>query len=113
MLRILSTVASWASAEARSSEQYLQFPFGAHDDLIDAISRIYDMDAEPPMAPTARQENVVVYSDGIWDPHSVETLVFTLIASVMGAMGVAPNRRLGGHHITMAVAIDLRPHALQ
>jgi hypothetical protein len=50
---------------AKFLEQYMQFPFGAHDDLIDAISRVYDMDAEPPMAPTARQEHITVYSDGV------------------------------------------------
>jgi hypothetical protein len=45
--------------------QYNSFPFGAHDDLIDAVSRIYDMDPMPPIAPSQRQERVEVYSDGI------------------------------------------------
>jgi hypothetical protein len=45
--------------------QYNSFPFGAHDDLIDAVSRIYDMDPMPPIAPSQRHEHVEVYSDGI------------------------------------------------
>lgn len=41
------------------------FPFGRHDDLLDAVSRIYDMDPTPPMAASARQQHAQVYSDGV------------------------------------------------
>ena len=45
--------------------QYLSFPFGQHDDLIDACQRIYDMDPMPPIAPSQRHERVEVYTDGV------------------------------------------------
>lgn len=41
------------------------FPFGLHDDLLDACSRIYDLDPLPPSAPSQRRENVTVYRDGV------------------------------------------------
>lgn len=41
------------------------FPFGGRDDLIDAVSRIYDLDPTPPSAPSSRQEIVRVFTDGI------------------------------------------------
>lgn len=49
----------------RFIEELLVFPFGMHDDLLDSVSRIYDMDASTPLAPSARHEVVNVYNDGV------------------------------------------------
>lgn len=50
---------------AKFIEQYTTFPFSAHDDLIDAVSRLYDMDIEAPLPQSARSEHVSVYVDGV------------------------------------------------
>ena len=50
---------------AKFLDQYLTFSFSQHDDLLDASSRIYDMDPTAPIAPSARQERVTVYCDGV------------------------------------------------
>ena len=46
-------------------EDYSVFPFGRHDDLLDCVSRIYDMNPTTPAAPSSRIEQVNVYSDGV------------------------------------------------
>ncbi len=38
-------------------QEYLFFPFSPKDDLIDAVSRIYDMDPEPPMGGEIEEAN--------------------------------------------------------
>jgi hypothetical protein len=49
----------------RFIEEVQTFPFGLHDDLLDAASRIYDMDITVPVAASAREEIVNVYPDGV------------------------------------------------
>jgi phage terminase large subunit-like protein len=46
-------------------EEYLVFPFAAHDDLIDAVSRIYDIDAVPPILIDEKSLEPVEYADGM------------------------------------------------
>ena len=46
-------------------EQYLLHPFARHDDLIDAVSRIDDIDAAPPIIIDERELEPECYEDGI------------------------------------------------
>lgn len=46
-------------------QQFLAYPFVLHDDLIDATSRIYDMEARPPVLINEKALIPEVYADGI------------------------------------------------
>ena len=46
-------------------EEYLTFPFCAHDDLIDAVSRIEDIDPVPPIVIDQGALEAEVFADGI------------------------------------------------
>lgn len=46
-------------------EEYIVFPFGVHDDLIDAMSRIEDIDPQPPVIIDQRALEPEEYEDGI------------------------------------------------
>ena len=45
-------------------EEFLTFPFCAHDDLIDAVSRIYDIDPVPPIIIDQRTLEPEYFADG-------------------------------------------------
>ena len=46
-------------------EEYLVVPFAAHDDLIDAVSRIYDIDPVPPVLIDERALEPELFGDGL------------------------------------------------
>lgn len=45
-------------------DEYLVFPFSVHDDFMDATSRIYDIDAVPPIIVDERSLEPETYADG-------------------------------------------------
>lgn len=47
----------------RLIEQYTTFPFGGDDDLIDAVSRWYDMEMHPPVLYSPEDTNPTIYHD--------------------------------------------------
>lgn len=49
---------------ARFLDEYLVYPFSKHDDYLDAMSRIYDMDPQPPVLIDERALEPAVYADG-------------------------------------------------
>lgn len=44
-------------------EEFMQFPYGAHDDLLDATSRFYDMDMVEPAMYTSAQLDQPIFAD--------------------------------------------------
>lgn len=50
----------------RFIDEYETFPFGQHKDLVDATSRVYDLEPLPPMSPSARRGGApTVFRDGV------------------------------------------------
>jgi hypothetical protein len=49
----------------RFLDEYQTFPFGRHDDLLDAVSRIYDMDPVAPVAASRMSSEPPVFADGV------------------------------------------------
>jgi phage terminase large subunit-like protein len=46
-------------------EEYRSYPFSKHDDFLDAMSRIYDMDARPPVIIDERDLEPEIFADGV------------------------------------------------
>lgn len=45
-------------------DEFLTFPFSAHDDMLDSVSRIFDMDPVPPIIIDERALEPEIYADG-------------------------------------------------
>lgn len=47
----------------RLIEEFLNFPFGEHDDMLDATSRVYDMDVRPPIYVSKSMTDPATFND--------------------------------------------------
>lgn len=45
--------------------EYLVYPYAVHDDVLDVVSRIYDMDPQPPVIVDERALEPEIYADGL------------------------------------------------
>ena len=53
------------SLNAGLFEEYRSYPFSKHDDFLDALSRIYDMEPRPPVLIDERMLEPEIFADGI------------------------------------------------
>ena len=53
------------SLNKRLLEEFLVYPFSAHDDFLDAMSRIYDMDPVPPILVNESELEPEIFEDGV------------------------------------------------
>ena len=53
------------SLNARFLEEFKVYPFSKHDDFLDALSRIYDMEPRPPVQYDERALEPEIFADGI------------------------------------------------
>ncbi len=53
------------SLNAMYLKEYMVYPFSAHDDVLDASSRIYDMEMSPPVIVNQADLQPEAFEDGI------------------------------------------------
>jgi hypothetical protein len=49
----------------RFIDEFKTFPFGRHDDMLDAMSRVFDLDPHAPLSGDGRLSDMRVYHDGV------------------------------------------------